>query len=104
MITNKSNENVAFDVPPSISRFKNLKAVMFQKVIKSLPDSIGECSNLNYVAVNKNPELKSLPDTLCNLKKLAFINVAETSSNLYFPQCLKDKMEDEGNGFWYIND
>ena len=104
MITNKTNEDVAFDVPASISRFKSLKAVMFQKCIKSLPDSIGECENINYVAVNKNPDLKSLPETLCNLKKLAFINVADTSPSLNFPQCLKDKMEDEGNGFWYIND
>jgi hypothetical protein len=103
MITNKSKtEKVALDVPPSLGRFKSLKALMLQNIVKSLPNEVGELQNLNYCALNNNTELVSLPDTLCNLKKLAFINIANTSPQLDLPQCLKEKMEDEGNGFWYI--
>jgi hypothetical protein len=103
MITNKSkSEKVSLDVPPSLGRFKSLKALMLQNIVKSLPNEIGELQNLNYCALNNNSDLVSLPDTMCNLKKLAFINIANTSPQLDLPQCLKDKMEDEGNGFWYI--
>jgi hypothetical protein len=105
MITNKSkNENIALDVPPSLGRFKRLKALMLQNIVKSLPDTIGELQNLNYCAFNNNSELTSLPDSLCKLKKLAFINIANTNPQLDLPQCLKERMEDEGNGFWYIDE
>jgi hypothetical protein len=105
LIINKSKtENISLDVPPSLGRFKKLKALMLQNIVKTLPDEIGELQNLNYCAFNNNPELLSLPDTMCNLKKLALINITNSSPQLDLPQCLKEKMEDEGNGFWYIDE
>ena len=39
-ISNKSNENIALDVPESIGRFKNLEALKLEKICRSIPDSV----------------------------------------------------------------
>lgn len=103
MITNKSKENIALDIPPSLGRFKNLQALLMQNIVKSVPDEIGELSNLTFVAFNNNPELRSIPESLANLPKLTFINLAG-SPNIEMPEALKERLVDEGNGFWYVND
>ena len=103
MITNKSKENIALDVPSTIGRFKNLQALLLQNIVKTLPEEIGELSNLTFVAFNNNPELRTIPESLANLSKLTFINLAG-SPNVELPEVLKERLVDEGNGFWYVND
>ena len=58
--------------------------------------------NLNFVSLNKNPELESLPESIADLPNLTFINLQNSNPNLRIPDRLKEKMVDEGNGFWYI--
>ena len=103
MITNKSKENIALDVPSSLGRFTNLQALLMQNIVKSLPDEIGGLTNLTFLAFNSNPELRTIPESLANLPKLTFINLAG-SPNVEIPDVLKERLVDEGNGFWYVND
>lgn len=103
MITNKSKEDIALDVPKSISRFKNLEALLLQKIVKSLPEDIGELKNLTFLAFNNNPQLKSLPESLADLPKLTFINLAN-SPNVTLSGRLQERLTDEGNGFWYVSE
>lgn len=102
LITNKSKENIALDVPDSLGRFTNLEALLLQNIVKTLPNSIGNLKNLNFVSLNKNPELDSLPESIADLPNLTFINLQNSNPNLQIPDRLKEKMVDEGNGFWYI--
>ena len=102
LITNKSKENIALDVPDSLGRFTNLEALLLQNIVKTLPNSIGNLKNLNFVSLNKNPELDSLPESIADLPNLTFINLQNSNPNLRIPDRLKEKMVDEGNGFWYI--
>jgi len=60
LISNKSNENIALDVPESIGRFKNLEALKLDKICKTIPDSVCNLKLLNFLALPNNKELKSL--------------------------------------------
>jgi hypothetical protein len=102
LITNKSKENIALVVPESLGRFANLEALLLQNIVKTLPNTIGNLKNLNFVSLNKNPELESLPESIADLPNLTFINLQNSNPNLRIPDRLKEKMVDEGNGFWYI--
>lgn len=103
LITNKSQENIALDVPASIGRFKNLEALMLNNIAKTLPDSVCQLKELNFLALPSNKDLQSLPECLKELPKLAFINLKDVNTNIKIPQGLKDRLEDEGHGFYYLN-
>ena len=102
LITNKSQERIALDVPSSISRFTNLEALMLNNIAKTLPDSVCQLKNLNFLALPSNKDLVSLPECIKELPLLAFINLKDVNSNIKIPQGLKDRLEDEGHGFYYL--
>jgi hypothetical protein len=102
LISNKSNENIALDVPESISRFKNLEALKLDKICRTLPNSVCELKLLNFLALPNNKELKSLPECLINLTDLAFINLKDSNPNVEIPPKLKERLTDEGMGFYYF--
>ena len=97
-IINTSNERIILNIPDSITRFKSLKAVLFENVIDKVPDSICQIQSLMILAVPNNPELKSLPECIMNLPKLTFVNV-NRSPNVKVPQALEAFAE--GSGFYH---
>ena len=103
LINNKSKEDIAIDVPESLGEFTNLQALMLQNVIRSLPESIGNLKGLNFMALPSNSKLQSLPASIANLENLAFINLKDSNPNIQIPDVLKEKMSDEGGGFYYIS-
>ena len=104
LINNKSKENIALDVPESVGRFKNLEALKLQNICKSIPDSVCTLTNLNFLALPDNKELKSLPECLVNLEgQLAFINLKDSNPNINIPPKLKERLTDEGMGFYYFD-
>ena len=103
LINNKSRENIALEVPESLGRFKSLQALLFQNIVRSLPNSIGELQNLNFLALPNNKDLVELPETIADIPGLAFINLKDTNPNIKIPERLKEKLSDEGNGFYYVN-
>jgi hypothetical protein len=102
LITNKSQERIALDVPSSIGRFKNLEALMLNNIAKTLPDTICQLKSLNFLALPSNKDLQSLPECIKELPELAFINLKDVNANIKIPQGLKDRLEDEGMGFFYL--
>ena len=102
LITNKSTERIALEVPESISRFTNLEALMLNNIAKTLPDTVCKLKKLNFMALPNNKDLVSLPECLKELPELAFINMRDINPNLKIPQGLKDSLEDEGMGFFYL--
>jgi hypothetical protein len=77
-LENKSDKVLPFDVPANISRFKNLKTFVADNIIKSLPESIGECGVLSFLNVTGNKELKTLPKSLSTLYCLTFVSVLDS--------------------------
>lgn len=103
LINNKSKEDIALVVPESLGRFKSLQALLLQNIVKKLPDSIGQLSNLNFLALPNNKNLESLPASIANLKELAFITLKDSNPNIDIPDVLKERMVEEGKGFYYVN-
>jgi hypothetical protein len=103
LINNKSKEDIALIVPESLGRFKNLQALLLQNIVKKLPDSIGQLEKLNFLALPSNKQLESLPSSIANLKELAFITLKDSNPNIHIPDELKEKMTEEGKGFYYVN-
>jgi hypothetical protein len=100
-IINTSNERIILTIPDSITRFKALKAVLFENVIDKVPDAICQMQSLMILAVPNNPELKSLPDCIMNIPRLTFVNV-NRSPNVKVPQALEAFAE--GGGFYHKED
>lgn len=103
LINNKSQERIALEVPTSIGRFTNLEALMLQNIAKTLPDTVCQLKKLNFLALPGNKDLQSLPECIKELPELAFINLKDVNPNINIPQGLKDRLEDEGMGFYYLN-
>jgi Leucine-rich repeat (LRR) protein len=103
LINNKSKEDIALNVPESLGRFKSLQALLFQNIIKTLPNSIGELQNLNFLALPSNKDLQAVPESVAEIPGLAFINLKDSNPNVKIPPRLKEKLSDEGGGFYYVN-
>ena len=101
LINNTSNEKVAWDIPESLGRFTNVEALMLVKLVKSLPDSIGNMKNLQFLTLSDNESLKELPETLADLPNLSFVTIRNVP-NLVIPPRLAEKMVEEGQGFYYV--
>lgn len=78
-LENKSDKVEPFHVPSNISRFKGLKTLVADNIIKSLPESIGECKMLSFINVTGNKELTTLPRSIANLHCLTFLSVLDSS-------------------------
>jgi hypothetical protein len=104
LIQNKGKENIALDVPESIGRFQNLEAILFKNLVKTIPDSICRCTKLNLLSLPDNPSLQSVPECIKDLENLAFINLSGGNSNIHIPEQLRNNLEDQGDGFYYVKD
>lgn len=102
LINNKSKEDIALDVPESLGRFTNLQAILFQNIIRSLPESIGNLKRLNILALPSNKNLQSLPVSINKLTNLSFINLKDSNPNIKIPEELNKNLSDEGDGFYYV--
>ena len=85
-IKNKDNAGTIINIPPSITRFQNLKHLVLVNCINTVPDYICQLDNLNILGVMSNPQLTSLPECLGTMENLEFINFKDTGASA--PKCL----------------
>ena len=102
IVNNKSNEDIALDVPETLGRFTKLNALLLQNIVKNLPDSIGKLVNLNFIALPGNKKLERLPETINNIPNLSFINISGSNKDVKIPESLLKRLSDEGDGFYYV--
>lgn len=98
LFNNKSKDNFTFALPKSISRFKNLEALLLMNCVSSIPEEVGQLSNLSFLALPDNPNLESIPSSVLNLPNLMFINLKGSEPKL--PEGFQDKFNNEGSGFY----
>jgi hypothetical protein len=103
LITNKSKEQIALDVPDSLGRFKNLDALLLTNIVRTLPESISNLKKLKFLSLNNNKNLESLPEGIADIPKLAFVNLVGSNPNVKIPDRLKEKMSEEMPGFWHVD-
>ena len=85
-IINSSNEAVNIKLPPSISRFKDLEALLIENFISEVPDSVCELKKLAIIALQGNKELKSIPECIISLPALTFLNLQNCSPDIEIPE------------------
>jgi hypothetical protein len=91
---------VNIEIPQQIGNFKNLKHLMTENIsFSSLPESICNLKNLNFLAVMKNPELTTIPECLGNSKSLMFLNLKDCP-NVKVPTSITEKYKELVPGMW----
>ena len=63
--------------------------------VKSLPNEIGQLTNLSFLALPDNPKLSSLPESVIQLPNLMFVNLKGSKPNL--SQSFTEKFGEEGS-------
>ncbi len=100
MITNtEANSNIAYDIPPSISRFKNVEAIMLSNIVKSVPPEISELTKLSFLSLPNNKQLTTIPEELGNCPALTLINLDNTPAEL--PNSLQGRFSESDDRFYW---
>ena len=103
IIQNKDKQaDINIKIPPSIGRFKNLRMILLDNVIESIPDSVCKLSSLKFLALIDNPKLKSIPECVADLPNIVFLNL-KGSPNVKLPKSIKDKSVDFGGGMYDLH-
>jgi hypothetical protein len=80
---NKSSDKLAWDIPPSIGKFKDLTMLQLDGIVNTLPDEIGNLSNLFMLVLSNNKSLKSLPPSIGKLDSLVVLNLMGCDKDLF---------------------
>ena len=59
-----------------------------------MPESISNLKSLKFLSLAKNPDLKSLPDSLADLENLEVINIKDSPNVVIGPR-LQEKDDNE---------
>jgi hypothetical protein len=94
-----SDSNIIIQIPETIGRLQNLTSLLLHNCVSSLPDSICNLSNLQYISLVDNKELTTIPDCLVDLPDLVFVNL-KGSDNVILTDRFKDASEFSIPGFW----
>jgi|694.fasta_scaffold04946_11 hypothetical protein len=97
--TNKSNENITYDIPATIGKFKNLTMLQLDNIVKTLPDEIGNLKNLFMLVLSNNKSLKSLPASIGKLDSLVVLNLMGGNPKLFetLPKDVQDQFDTESH-------
>lgn len=98
ILKNTSGDNLGLDIPKSITRFKNLSALVLTNIVRSLPEEIGQLENLEVLSLSNNSELKKLPQSIMNLPELMFVVLS--GSNPELPKGFTEKFSEDNPGYW----
>ena len=99
---NKSNSPIALDLPDSIGKFTQLKTLVIDNMIKSIPESIGNCSQLSFLNLTNNGKLDKLPESIAKLTCLEFFSIMGSDPNIKIPKKLEEYMTPDED-FWMIH-
>ena len=62
-------------LPEKFTTFQDLQILHIEGLINEIPESIGNLKKLKFLSLAKNPDLKSLPDSLADIDTLEVINL-----------------------------
>lgn len=94
-----SGQPVLISVPNSISRFKSLEHIGFVNCINTLPESICELKNLNYINIQNNSQLETIPDCIGYIPSLIVVSL-KNCPNVKIPASFEEKGINRGGNIW----
>lgn len=102
-IGNTSNRNFAIDFPPTLGNLTNIRSLGLSNCVKSLPDTICNMKDLDFLILDKNKEMETIPACLANLDGLSVINLRGSNPNLVIPTEIAKEFHNDDNGFYTRN-
>ena len=81
-------------LPEKFTTFQDLQILHIEGLVSEIPESISNLKKLKFLSLAKNPDLKSLPDSLADLENLEVINIKD-SSNVEIGPRLQEKDDNE---------
>lgn len=101
---NNLDSKLEFNIPDSISRFKDLTFLFLGNCVISLPDSLCDLVNLEYCALPNNSSLKSLPRCLGDKEKMIKLNLVNlTGTNIRVPSNFaKYGIKSQNKDVWFF--
>jgi Leucine-rich repeat (LRR) protein len=101
-IENTSKVQISLDIPESIGNLTELKTLVIDNMVRSLPESIGKCGKLKFINLPNNSQLEGIPEAFSELYDLKFLSTENSNPNMKIPNKIQDYML-EDDGFWSIN-
>lgn len=100
---NDSGSPIDLDLPSTISNFKNLESIHLQNnVVKSIPKEINQLSNLMFLSLPGNQNLRTIPKEIGEkingeyaMKDLMVINLSGKPSNFVMPKEVEDMIKEK---------
>lgn len=90
-------------IPQSIGRFKDMYALHLDGILEELPKEISNLSDLMFLSLPNNKNLKSLPKEMADkngneykMKNLAVITLAGTNPNIEIPEEVQKMIDEKG--------
>jgi len=99
IFNNKSSSSLNLDIPSTISRFKNLEAILLQNCVKSVPDSLGDLKSLEFLSLPQNSSLKIVPNSVLGIPNLHIINLMGSPNVKLSPEITEIFIDENGTGF-----
>jgi hypothetical protein len=100
---NDTNSDINIDIPDSLSRFENIHTLLFSKCVKTVPNTLCELKDLHHLAIVDCPNLVSIPDCVDKLNDLTFVNIGGSNPNVRIPKFLEDKADADEPGFYLVD-
>jgi len=98
-IVNTKDDSIPIKISPSIGKFTKLKQLLLTNCVESLPDEICQLQELRFINLVNNVNLTQIPSCIAGLNKLIFLNL-KGSTNVVVPESIKEKANLFGDEMW----
>jgi len=92
-IENKSKDKVILKIPASISKFTNVRTLVFENIVNEIPEEIGSLKRLSFLNLTNNEELTTLPESITEIYCLDFISVLGSTQLISGTENLPEKVK-----------
>ena len=99
MVNTDKNLDVDVKIPESISRFKDLKSLILNNCVSSIPDSVCQLSKLNFITIMNCPKLQTVPECIADMPKLVMLNLGG-SENVKVPEKIRMRAKEAEGTNW----
>ena len=101
-LRNDKQSTFIIKIPDSIGKFKELKMLLLDNCVDSVPKSVCSLHKLRFLSLMNNDKLKEIPECIENLENLFFLNL-RGSNNINLPETITSRGYDMGEGYWDLS-
>ncbi len=92
----KSQNNLNLNIPATIGNFQDLTALHLVGCVASLPDTICNLKKLQFLSLPDNPNIQMLPSCISDMPSLSVLNMKGSNKNS-IPDSIKQRIETDDN-------